>query len=521
MSDYRKTLDNSISIHRLLSSRTFDGVLLTDTLKIPNIDISLWHIFEVSLIINCFPRSNRSILRTYFYGFIRKIWYSIRRNLYFCNYSGNEIKKLESYNNILFLSFTTYLAKENFESLCDLLNRDGVLSPIVITEGDVFNFGVAEQFKVDINKLSNSQIASMRTEIMVSIKRLLKDLRFKFKNTDADLAQLKAFRTAITFIHTYSDKIVPKYLAVAYYILVKFPPKALVSIDIADPCTRIFTLLANQLGIPVIQLQAGPIDEDAVEWRFFNDNLVLAHGRHGQAALEEHGVPKDRIFVVGSAKHEGVLAFKKQSSFEIQLRERFGIKRTGKIVVLLSTYTDTYLTSPGLYEQLSIFEQTYNAIVRGISNRTSLTLIIKPHPLERIDKVKALAKIHERIHIVGSRENTLELIACADAVIGFGSTAMLDAILLDKLTICPQFKGWIGEYFQNSGAVLVPKNVADIECILDSIDQNLTDDLMESVKTARLEFLQDVTTGMGSGATRRIVEQIYRLVAKPQEELLD
>jgi hypothetical protein len=513
MSDYRKILDDSIAIHRILSSRRFDGVLLTDTLQIPNIDISLWHIYEVILTIHCFPRLNRSILRTYVYGFIKQISYSIRRNLYFRNYCGSEIKKLESANNILFLSFTAYLAKENFVPVCDLLNRDGVLNPIIITEGSVFDFGVAEQCKVNINQLNNTQIESMRTEIRVSIKRLLKDLRFKLKKMDADSAQLKAFRAAITFMHTYSDEIVPKYLAVAYYILLKFPPKALVSIDVADPRTRIFTLLANQLNIPVIQLQAGPINEDCVEWRFVYDNLVLAHGRRGQSALEEHGIPRDRILAVGSAKHEGVLAFGKQSS--LVLRERFGIMQTTKIVVLLSSYTELLLTNPEFSKQIPIFEQMYDAIVCGISNRTSLALVIKPHPLEKIDKLNALAKMHERIYVTGSRENTSELIACADAVISFGSTSTLDAILLDKLTICPQFNGWMGEYFQNSGAVVVPKNVMDIERLLDLIDQNLTDDLMESVKTARLKFLQDVTTGMGSGATRRIVEQIYRVVAEP------
>jgi hypothetical protein len=512
MSDYKKILDESLIIYCLLSSKKFNGISLSDSLKIPNFGISLWQIYEVILTIHCFPRKYPSFFRLYLHGILRRLLSRIKHIVNFNNYNNKEYEKLTSYNNILFLGFTQYLAKENFEPISDILNSDGIYNPLIITDKILLEFDVDKKSIVNINRIHNDDILSFNRTIMASIQQVIIDLKFNISKNDLDSKELKNLKIALDFIRTYSEETVPRFLAVAYHIFLKYPPKAIVSIDVADPRSRIFTLIANHFKIPVIQLQAGPIDEDCIEWRFCYDDLILANGCIGQLALEEHGILKDKILTLGSAKHDKVLEFKNYSSFK--LRENFKIENKLKIVLLLSSYTELSSTSPKLSKQLILFNNIFNSIIKGIINQKNLVLIIKPHPLESIDRLKAISNKKDRIYITSIQENTTKLIACADAVITFGSTATLDAILLNKLTICPQFSDWMGDYFQKSGAVAVPKNEKEIEFILNLINKNLTNDLLESFKLKRLDFLQNVTTDLGYGATRRIVEKIYEVVAK-------
>ena len=510
MNDYRKILDESYAVCRSLSLSKIDNILLTDAFKTSNINISLWRIYEVVLTIYCFTSRNKGILRKFIHGCARRYIKAIKRILKPIDFNDQEIVKLHSNSNtILFLGFTKYLAKENFLPLYELIRKEGLFTPIIITDSNIRNFCIDENFVIDINNLCNNQIKSEEDMIRASLQTLIKDLRYKFRRNGSPTSSLKDFESALSFIHTYADEVVPIYLSVAHYILIKYPPKIIVSIDVADPRTRIFTLLANQLNIPVVQIQAGPIDDNCVEWRFVKDDWIFANGRKGQVALEGQGVAKDQILVVGSAKHEGVLAFKNFSS--LLLRERFRITQSNKIVLLLSSYTETFSTNSKLRKQYLIFEKMLNAIINGIAERSNIVLVIKPHPLEKTDKLNKIARKQERVYVTGSKENTTELIACADAVISYGSTSTLDALLLAKLTICPQFEGWVGDYFQNSGAVMVPRNEEEFDYVFDKIEQNRSDELLSSLENSRLKFMEDVSFGMGSGASRRIVDNIYLL----------
>ena len=510
MSEYRKILDNSIFITRLLSNIKFDDKKLTEELIITNTGVSLWSIYEVILTIHCFTQTNKNLYWVSTIHLIKRIRNKI--TFYFKNTSikNNELYKLNTNDKILFLGFTNYLAKENFISICDLINDDKLYCPIVITDGNKSDFGMNVNLIVDINCLTNETIEYSQHHIRDDINKILSEIKLKFKKVTLSNMNLRNFKTAISFIKLYSYNLVPKYLSKALYIFNKFPPKAIISIDVADPRTRIFTLLANKFNIPVIQLQAGPIDEDCVEWQFFYDNIVLANGSKGQLALEAHGIPSHRISIVGSAKHESVLNFRNTSSY--YLRKLFKISSTKKIILLISSYTELFYTNSEFKLQLQVFERMYNSIIKGIVNRSDLVLIIKPHPLEKLNKLIRIAKDNERIYVVNSNGNTSKMVSCADAVITFGSTSTLDSILLNKFTICPKFDGWIGEYFQNSGSVAVPKNEDEFDQLFELIEKNNFMDLLDTMEASRQEFLNNVSFGLGVGSNRRIVDQIYNLI---------
>jgi hypothetical protein len=510
MSEYRKILDNSIFITRLLSNLKFDNKKLAEELIIPTTGVSLWSIYEVILTIHCFPRLNKYLYWTRTIHFIKRIRNRITIFLKNTSSQNNEIYKLNTNDKILFLGFTKYLAKENFASIFDLLNVDNLYSPIVITDGNTSDFGINNNLIVDINCLTNDYINSSQKNISDHLDKILTEITLKSKKLNINNKEFTNFKEAISFIKLYSNNLVPKYLSIAFYIFNRFPPKAIISIDVADPRTRIFTLLANQFNIPVIQLQAGPIDEDCVEWQFFYDNIVLANGIKGQLALEAHSVPSHRIAVVGSAKHESVLNFRNISSYN--LRNLFKISSSKKIILLISSYTELFYTNSKFTLQLQVFENMYNSIIKGIENRSNLVLIIKPHPLEKLNKLARIAKDNERIYVANSNDNTIKLVSCADAVITFGSTSTVDSLLLNKFTICPQFDGWIGEYFQNSGSVAVPKNENEFDQLFELIEKNKFGDLLESMQNSRQEFLNDISFGLGVGSTRRIVDQIYGLI---------
>jgi hypothetical protein len=509
MSNYRNILDESYYIYKKLSSKKFNSLTLTELLFIPNFEISLWTVFSVGLTINCFPRKNRNLFLSQLIGNFKRLFYFVKRKFYFNKYFNKNLNQFNLKNNILFLSFNDYLAKENFIPICEKLLSDKILNPLILTEKTMLDFGLDKKYIFNLNQIYFEELASYQNSLNISTAKIINDVIFEINKCDLTETDLLNLKNALNYIKVYSEKIIPSYVAVAFYMLKNFPPKVIISIDIADPRTRIFTLIAKKFHIPVIQLQAGPIDEDCIEWFFFNDDYIFVNGPLSQTALQKFCISDSKILSIGSAKHEAVLKYKNASSNK--LRERFNLKDETKIVLLLSSYLDNFQTSTHLSDQILIFKNIFTSIINGINKGRKIILVIKPHPLEKIKNLEILSNKNDRIYIANKNENTTELISCADAVFTFGSTSTIDSLLLGKFTICPKFEGWVGEYFQNSGAVAVPKDEKEIEFILHLVELDLTAQIIESLKESRLEFLKNISTDLGIGSINRIVQKIYRL----------
>jgi hypothetical protein len=263
----------------------------------------------------------------------------------------------------------------------------------------------------------------------------------------------------------YGKFILAPHAAIAENVLRLLRPSVLVSADVADPRNRIYTLLARKHGIPSLEIQFGAFGEEATEWRFFNSMAVAVWGYHSRQVLAEHGVPLERIHVTGSPRHDRLRPMSDDDRRRV--RERFGAQTNEKLVVLISVYSlDAYQTKG---EREVLVGMKRDAITAAVSS-PGIRLVVKPHPLEDVRETASLAAGAGNVVVSGIGEDISTLVGACDALVTFGSTATLDALILDKPTISLAYPGWEwGELFVNTGATEVCTTANQIRSALREI----------------------------------------------------
>jgi hypothetical protein len=293
----------------------------------------------------------------------------------------------------------------------------------------------------------------------------------------------------------------PDTIAIARHILTVHRPAVIVSIDVADPRTRIYTLLGRALGIPTVQVQAGPVGPETVEWRFLQDDIVAAQGDASRDVFISHGVPPEKILVTGSPRYDGLVD---ATDREIgALRERFAIPQGNRIVVLASC--PTYITDISGDKQL--LRAMKKAMFTAMATVTGVSLIVKPHPLENVAETRALVSDVSRVSFAESGEDIRALIRACDALFTFGSTVTFDALVLGKPTVCPALPGWsYSDWVIRGGAVMAPRSEQDIVAAMREIVADGGAGMFRRHAAQRSKYLASMVHDGGQGATRRIAD---------------
>jgi len=270
---------------------------------------------------------------------------------------------------------------------------------------------------------------------------------------------------------------------IAKNVIEDLKPRLIVSPDVADFRTRVYFLLGKRLGIPLLDVQFGTYADEAVEWRFFLADQVAVWGRESQRVLATHGVPPERMSITGSPKHDGLFRF---SADDIrQIRARLGAGKYHTMIVFASTHFGNEKHQRDIYNSLE------KAIFKAASQTPELCLVVKPHPLLSLSgSARNLEKSCRNIVFADPKENIADLIAASDAVVLVGSTATFDALIANKLTICPAFPGWTwNEVYEATGAVVVPRNEEDLLKVFKTACTAGSRDLLDARARARQSFL--------------------------------
>ena len=97
-------------------------------------------------------------------------------------------------------------------------------------------------------------------------------------------------------------------------------------------------------------------------------------------------------------------------------------------------------------------------------------LTVKPHPHEDVKKIISLVGNKNSISFLSSGGDIRENILNCSVFISFGTTATFDALLQNKLIICPFFNGWqFSKLFVNSKVCLFPKNEKELKEIFNNL----------------------------------------------------
>lgn len=165
------------------------------------------------------------------------------------------------------------------------------------------------------------------------------------------------------------------------------------------------------------------------------------------------GLPDDRARVVGQPR----------SDFFFH-RERWPTKRSlgldpDKRLVVFFTYdADTYLrTTTALADRpwKALRDASHAALRELARTRPHVEVVIKAHP-QQIELAEVQAELAAdplpNVHVMAGASTASHLIVLADLVVGFQSTAMIEAMLTDKPVI---YAGW-GPAHEARSADLVP-----------------------------------------------------------------
>lgn len=474
--------------------------------------ISLWQIYEVVISLHILPNKRKRHIKRV----LKKVLLLLKSNFKIrndCKASCKGTVDIEKTidKGICFLGFTDYLARENYDVLGEKLNTDGQYKPIFISDKKGMNKSVFQN--IDVRDICFDENLYNIKRYKIDANKKVQEL-FRTVERQNISFQLKSdILRGLSFIKEEISGEIIEQLVKAHHLLIRLRPVALISIDVANPACRIFTLLANKLSIPVVQIQSGPISFECTEWSFCYDDLILTHGKSEKEVLMQLGVDAEKITSTGSSKLEKVATRSQKLSLE---KLNYDSEAESKVKILfLTSYTGLFKTQKVLSNQLDIYLDVCKAVISLIGKQKRLSLTVKPHPLEKrreILRYKKLASPYSNIKIVDKSENTIDLIHSADVVISFGSTATIDAIFADKLVICPNFKDFVlNEHFEKS-KVIKPKDFAELNHILQQLNNGETKVLQHSKEELKAHFVSSYQNG-NLNASNTIRDEIYKIIS--------
>jgi hypothetical protein len=484
---------------------TVDGLSLWDVMA-P--ELSLYYVPD-SLAPRARPRSLRRILGPY----LSALKYARPRRE---SPNTSDCSRWPEGATALFIGFTPYLARDVLQPVIGLL-RGSALTPVMLEAGS----GISDTSAHSTHRHRDACAAEQGYRFAVSARqaaaRVTGDPRYQQLFADDGRVLWPLVKPGIRkAFHIVASRLLPDTVAVARHVLEVHRPAVIVSIDVADPRTRVYSALGAALGIPTVQVQSGgDIVTECVEWRFLMDAVVAAQGTAARQVLLQHGVPAHKIVVTGSPRHDRLTPA--DSEHVAEFRTRFSIPRGNRAVLFASSYSLQAFEN-NLADTVALLRAMKQSMFAAVAAVPGVSLVVKPHPLENVAETRALTGDASRISFAEPSEDIRPLASACDAFFTLGSTATLDGIVLGKPTVCPAFPGWtISDLFIRTGAVVAPRSEPEIVATLREIAADGGADILRRHADRRREYLSSVVCEGGQGATRRIADLITQLASDPQQ----
>ena len=305
----------------------------------------------------------------------------------------------------------------------------------------------------------------------------------------------------ISFFRAYLPLFVSQ-AVVARHILENHRPALVISPDVADPRTRVYTLLCRQMGIPCLDVQFGLAGDEGIEWRFFLADKLAVWGETAKEVMLNHGIPEEKIIITGSPRHDCLVNV---PDTEVKsMRAKLGIPEKGAIVLLASAYQ---LNAYDEYSNPELLRSMKRSVFEAADKTQGICLVVKPHPVEDVRETRSLAGSYKNIIFVSEKSDIRELTRICDSFISFGSTATADALVSGKLVVCPAFPGWIwSDLYKKTGATLVPTSAVEVLEVFRLVASGEHESARAKLETARQDFLAHWIYKADGMSTKRITE---------------
>lgn len=425
----------------------------------------------------------------------------------------------------LFLGFSSYMLRDVLLPVIDELSKNTQSPPVVLYDGDTlpgsYNGNIRRvdlgpplkcpqlPWQAFLDERAHARARGARRALIEASKMLLRSSRLMAIVSGEGGDYWPLLRWPCERLLRFRLPELLPLAAATENVLDHYPVGLLVSPDVADPRVRAFVLLAKARGIPTLEIQFGTYGPEAVEWRFFLADTLAVWGESPRRVMAAHGVPAERMVVTGSPRHDSLA--RPNPAAVAAMRGDLGAGANDRIVLFASTHTTDSLSNPTVVREMK--EAVFHACVK----MPGLRLAIKPHPLENVSETRSLAPSGADFIFLDPARDIRPYIAACDIFISTGSTATLDALILDKPVICLNFPGWetFSDLFARSGATLPAGNAAETRQALLALSAPGEECLMRKLQDGRRRFVEDWAYRVDGGSAARISKLALQLASMP------
>lgn len=353
----------------------------------------------------------------------------------------------------------------------------------------------------------------LKCEVKKRISEIAKMLRAKELKLNTIYAQ-NIIQYAFNWLLRFDFPLLVNKIVLSKLILQRNKPSLIISPDVADLRSRVYMLTAKQEGIPTLELQYGDCDENSYEWDFLLADHIAVWGKKSRDSLLKHKVPRHKMTITGTARNDPLV---NANPLVIKnMKSKLGLNDNNIIVLFASTYQQKEYNS---FSAPELNKSMKKAIFDSANKAQGLVLIVKPHPLEDLDETRSLLSSDKNIVFVPASQDIRDLINACDVFVGLGTTATVDAMIANKLIICPVFCQWPwSEWIVKSNSTMVPKSKVDIERIFSDLADGYLNRMKSKLQANRKTFISNIIHKPDGFSSKRISQLASDLVIKSQSE---
>lgn len=502
-------------IKRLGEAKLPNGSTLAESLTL--MEIPFWDIFAPELAWRHLTtvqaaKSPASKVFLLIKPYFRNLWNSVRNLFHRKKKARADVDVLHS-NSVVCLNMTPRMYEDVLAPVASYIKRS-ISTQVVVLKSGGRNIDVqcsTPDVCWDMDYWDGDSDCTAR-KVRAELRDLLRtgQLFASIDNLQDVSSDMKASLRLMVhlLLKTYLPQLVD-HAVVAMSILTKRRPALIISADTSDARCRIYTVLASRIGIPSLEIQFGLAGDEAVEWRFFAADHVAVWGTDAKKALLQQGVPEASILLAGSPRHDSLVNRTAEQCAELRAHYVSGDLRP--IILLASTYVDSTHAD---FAHPSVLQEMKRWIFESAKKHPELILAVKPHPHENVAELQKLINGVANIYLFDKNIDIRDLIVICNVFMSFGSTATIDALIAGKPSICPIFQGWpFSAYFQETGAVFVPKNAEEIESIFSEVGSTGGFEQSSSLLRSREQFLRKNAYLADGNAAKRIGDAAIQMLA--------
>ena len=287
---------------------------------------------------------------------------------------------------------------------------------------------------------------------------------------------------------------------VANALVKKTKPAIFLSPDNANTLGRLLSLSGRNNSTKTIEVQLSNFAKAAVQIRFSLSDKFAIWGDYSMAQYIYHGVNQNKLFITGSPRHDKIDPRKITT-----LKKSYSFENKKKIILIASTGNHAVYNNISNHDLLIEMKKE---LFQGFCKIQNYQIFLKPHPLENILESKNLLK-NSGITVMSKGDDIAAILSICDIFVSFGSTSSFDALVADKLCICPEFGSWgWSKWITKSGAILNPNSKKEMQDTINLINNSSLRDIKNKLSHNRANYLNKIIYKNDQASSDRIIELI-------------